>query len=96
MLWVLSTLRAIHGSVQRGTYRAILPFVLALACMFSGAACRGDQEDTPLADDGSGDDSDASPIAGAIRGSFAVSSTGEATLIGLNHLVDDDPSLPCG
>ena len=59
--------------------RALLPFILVLISVLSGAACRDDEVDTPRVKDAEMDDSDASPIAGAIQGSFAVSSTGEAT-----------------
>ena len=81
MLRVFSTLHALHGSVQRGTCRAVLPLLVVLASVLSGAACRGDQAETPGGKDAELDDSDASPIAGAIQGSFAVSSTGEATYL---------------
>jgi hypothetical protein len=79
MVWILSTLRALQGSVQRSTYRALLPLLLILASVLCGAACRGDQADPSQGEDAELDDSDASPIAGAIQGSFAVSGTGEAT-----------------
>ncbi len=81
MIRILSTLRALHGSVQRCTYRTLLPLVLALLSVLSGAACRDDQVDAPRGTDIALDDSDASPVAGAIQGSFAVSSTGEATYV---------------
>ena len=79
MLWILSTLRALHGLVQRCAVRAFLPLLLGIISVLSGAACRDDQAELPRDKDVELDDSDASPIAGAIQGSFAVSSTGEAT-----------------
>ena len=79
MLWILSSLRALRGLVQRCTVGAFLPLLLVMASVLSGAACRDDQADLPRGKDVELDDSDASPIAGAIQGSFAVSSTGEAT-----------------
>ncbi|MEO5730154.1 MAG: SpvB/TcaC N-terminal domain-containing protein, partial [Byssovorax sp.] len=79
MIWLLSTLRALLGFAQRCTLRAFLPIFLVLALVLSGAACRGDDTETPPGQDVELDDSDASPIAGTIQGSFAVTSTGEAT-----------------
>ena len=79
MLWILSSLRAFHGFARAHLCRALLPLLLFLASALSGAACRGDDADTPRDEDAELDDSDASPIAGAIQGSFAVSSTGEAS-----------------
>ena len=34
MLWIFSTLRALHGFVQRCTVRAFLPLLLVLLCVF--------------------------------------------------------------
>ncbi|MEO7592086.1 MAG: SpvB/TcaC N-terminal domain-containing protein, partial [Byssovorax sp.] len=79
MLWIISTLHVLLGSVQRGVCRAVFPLLLALATALSGAACRGDEADPPRGEDVALDDSDASPIAGTIAGSFAVTGTGEAT-----------------
>ncbi|MEO5729521.1 MAG: SpvB/TcaC N-terminal domain-containing protein, partial [Byssovorax sp.] len=79
MLRILSMLHVLLGSVQRGACRAVFPLLLVLATALSGAACRGDDGDPPRGEDVALDDSDASPIAGAIQGSFAVSSIGEAT-----------------
>ncbi|MEO5728858.1 MAG: hypothetical protein ABI134_11545, partial [Byssovorax sp.] len=79
MLWILSTLHALHGLVRRWACRAFLPLLLVIISVLSGAACRGDEADLPRGEDVALDDSDASPIAGAIQGSFAVSSIGEAT-----------------
>ncbi len=79
MLWIFSTLRVVHCFAQRCTYRAFLPLLLVIISVLSGAACRDDQAELPRDKDVELDDSDASPIAGAIQGSFAVSSTGEAT-----------------
>ena len=79
MLWMFSTLRRLYGFVQRCMVRAFLPLLLGIISVLSGAACRDDQVDAPQGKDAELDDSDASPIAGAIQGSFAVTSTGEAT-----------------
>ena len=79
MLWIFSALRALSGFVQRCTVRVFLPLLLVIISVLSGAACRGDEVDTPRGKDAELDDSDASPVAGAIQGSFAVSSIGEAT-----------------
>jgi Salmonella virulence plasmid 65kDa B protein len=57
------------------------PLVYTLASMLLGAACRGDETDTHPDEGIEQDDSDDSPIAGAIQGSFAVSSTGEGTYV---------------
>ena len=79
MIWILSTLRVLHNAVLRWSYQAFLPLFLLLLSVLSGAACRGDDTGEPPGSDAELDDSDASPIAGAIQGSFAVSSTGEAS-----------------
>jgi hypothetical protein len=79
MIWILSTVRVLHDSVLRWSYRAFLPLLLLLLSGLSGAACRGDDAGERPGDDAELDDSDASPIAGAIQGAFAVSSTGEAS-----------------
>ena len=79
MIWILSMLRVLPGSFKTWAYRALLPLLLFLACALSGAACQCDPEDAGGGNADVDDDSDASPIAGAIQGSFAVSSTGEAT-----------------
>jgi hypothetical protein len=42
MIWILSTLRVLHNSVLRWSYRAFLPLLLLLLFILSGAACRGD------------------------------------------------------
>jgi len=68
MIRILSTL-----------YRAFLSLLLIMILVLSGAACRGDDAGERRDKDAEQDDSDASPIAGAIQGSFAVSSTGEAS-----------------
>ncbi|MFS8070668.1 MAG: hypothetical protein ACMG6S_30250, partial [Byssovorax sp.] len=78
MLWILSTLRVLLGSVQQGACRAVFLLLLVLATALGGAACRGEEAALPRGEDVELDDSDASPIAGAIQGSFAVSSSGEA------------------
>jgi RHS repeat-associated protein len=79
MLWILSTLRALHGVAKVCAYRALFPLLLFFASALSGVACQCDDANAPRDEDAELDDSDASPIAGAIQGSFAVSSTGEAT-----------------
>ena len=79
MLWILSALRFLHGGARRCTCTAFPPLLVILACALSGAACRGDDANTPSGRAVELDDSDASPVAGTIQGSFAVSSTGEAT-----------------
>jgi hypothetical protein len=79
MIWILSTLRVLHDSVKACTYRVFPALFLLLIFALSGAACRGDDVGEPPGNDAELDDSDASPIAGAIQGSFAVSSTGEAS-----------------
>jgi len=79
MVWILSTLRVLHNAVLRWSYRAFLPLLLLLLSGLSGAACQGDDAAERPGDDAELDDSDASPIAGAIQGAFAVSSTGEAS-----------------
>ncbi|MFS8069612.1 MAG: SpvB/TcaC N-terminal domain-containing protein, partial [Byssovorax sp.] len=79
MLWILSSLRALHGFIKALTCRALFPLLLFFTVALSGAACRDDDGDVRGWQDDATDDSDASPIAGAIRGSFAVASTGEAT-----------------
>src|SRR5689334_22757893 len=81
MLWILSTLGALHGPVTRGRCRAFLPLLLVIISVLSGAACRGDETAPPRGEDAELDDADSSPIAGALQGSFAVSSTGEATYV---------------
>ena len=72
-------LSVLCGSLEQSMYRVVLPLVLFIACALSGAACRGDDTIAPPGVKIEPDDSDASPIAGTIQGSFAVSSTGEAT-----------------
>jgi hypothetical protein len=79
MIWLLSTRNTLHEILGRWTYRAVFPLVFLIACALSGAACRGDDTIAPAAVTVALDDSDASPIAGTIQGSFSVSSTGEAT-----------------
>ena len=79
MLWILSSLRAFHGFARAHTTRALLPLLLFFAAALSGAACRDDDGDALGGKDAERDDSDASPIAGAVQGAFSVSSTGEAT-----------------
>ena len=79
MLWILSALRFLHRGAGRRTYKAFPPLLVLLACALSGVACRGDATNAPPRVTPELDDSDASPVAGTIQGSFAVSSTGEAT-----------------
>jgi len=79
MIWILSTLRAFHGFAGARLCRALRPLLLFFASALSGAACRGDDSEAPGEEDVALDDSDDSPIAGAIQGAFAVSSTGEAS-----------------
>ena len=79
MLWILSALRFLAGRTRRGASRALVPLLFVVACALGGAACRGDDTTLPPGATVELDDSDASPVAGAIQGSFAVSSTGEAT-----------------
>ncbi|MEP7126921.1 MAG: FG-GAP-like repeat-containing protein, partial [Byssovorax sp.] len=79
MIWILSMLPTVAGSVRRPTSRALLPLLLVLGLVLSGAGCRSD--DPPAQPFGlpALDDSDASPVAGTIQGAFAVGSTGEST-----------------
>jgi RHS repeat-associated protein len=79
MIWILSTLRVLQNAVLRWSYRVFLPLILLLLSALSGAACQCDDTTAPGDEDAELDDSDASPIAGAIQGAFAVSSTGEAS-----------------
>ncbi len=79
MLWILSLLRAFHGFVRAHLCRAFLPLLLFFAAALSGVACRDDEGDALRGEDSKLDDSEASPIAGALQGVFSVSSTGEAT-----------------
>ena len=58
---------------------SLLLVLLVLLFVLSGAACRGDDAGALGGADEVVDDSDASPVAGAIQGSFAVATTGEAT-----------------
>ncbi len=81
MLWILSTLRILRESVRPCTDRAFLPLLFVIASALGGAACRGDDTNALPAKEKELDDSDASSVAGAIQGSFAVSSTGEATYV---------------
>ena len=81
MIWILSMLQALRGFTMRCTYRAFLPLLLVITSVISGAACRGNETGAPPDKGPELDDSDASPIAGAIQGSFAVSGTGEATYV---------------
>ena len=79
MLWILSALRFSMACARHGLNSALVPLVFALACALGGAACRGDDTVAPPGSTVDLDDSDASPVAGTIQGSFAVSSTGEGT-----------------
>ncbi|MEO5725627.1 MAG: SpvB/TcaC N-terminal domain-containing protein, partial [Byssovorax sp.] len=79
MLWILSSLRALYGFAKALTCRAVFPLLLFFAVALGGAACRDDEGNVRGGKDDAFDDSDASPTAGAIQGSFAVASTGEAT-----------------
>ncbi|MEP7126454.1 MAG: SpvB/TcaC N-terminal domain-containing protein, partial [Byssovorax sp.] len=79
MIRIVSTLRSLANVLGRCTYRTLLFLVLVLACVVGGAACRSDDTVTPPFSLPVLDDSDASPVAGTIPGSFAVSSTGEST-----------------
>jgi hypothetical protein len=79
MLWILSSLRALHGFAKAHTCQAVFPLLLFLAASLSGAACRDDDGYARGGTDDAFDDADPSPVAGTIPGSFAVSSTGEAT-----------------
>jgi RHS repeat-associated protein len=79
MAWIHSMLRVLCGFFERGARWTLLPLVLLISCALSGAACRGDDTIAPAGVAVALDDSDASPIAGTIQGSYAVSSTGEAT-----------------
>ena len=80
MIWIFSTLRAFHGFAGAHLCRALLPLLLFFASALSGAACRCDDAEAPREEDVALDDSDDSPIAGAIQGAFAVSSTGAFTV----------------
>jgi hypothetical protein len=79
MLWILSSLRASCGFARGHLCRAFFPLLLFFVAALSGAACRDDEGDALGGVDRELEDSEASPIAGAVQGAFAVSSTGEAT-----------------
>jgi RHS repeat-associated protein len=81
MLWLFSKLYVFLGFVQRCVCRVFLALLLVLFFVLSGAACRGNETVAPPGTDPELSDSDASPIAGAVQGSFAVSSTGEVTYV---------------
>ena len=65
-------------STLRGPRPSLL-LVLLLAVVLGGAACRDDEQSRYVGENPDLSEADASPIAGTIQGSFAVSPTGEAT-----------------
>ncbi|MEP7126663.1 MAG: SpvB/TcaC N-terminal domain-containing protein [Byssovorax sp.] len=79
MLWILSTLPTFAGSITRRAGQALLPLLLVVGFVLSGAGCRSDNPPAQPLGLPTLDDSDTSPVAGTIQGAFAVSSTGEST-----------------